>query len=69
VATVVEGAGDSVREARSEFPATGESGVGVGGGGHAAYFRAAAPSVHTLSEISANRRARKLITQGKSEGG
>jgi hypothetical protein len=53
VATVVEGAGDGVREARREFPATGKRGIGGGGGGHGAHFCATAPSVHTLSE-SAN---------------
>jgi hypothetical protein len=55
VATVVEGAGDGVREARREFAATGERGVGGSGGGHAAQFHATAPSVHALSEISENR--------------
>jgi hypothetical protein len=41
---------------REEFPATGERGgeVVVVEGGHAAQFRATAPSVHTLSEMSAN---------------
>jgi hypothetical protein len=54
VATVIEGAGDGVREARREFAATSERGVWGSGGGHAAQFRATAPSAHTLSERSEN---------------
>jgi hypothetical protein len=54
VPTLVDGARDGVREARREFAATGERGVGGSGGGHATLFRATAPSVHTLSEISEN---------------
>jgi hypothetical protein len=65
-ATVVEGAGDGVREARREFAATGERGIVSSSGGHAAQFRATGPSVHTLSEISANGLVLRETSSSKS---
>jgi hypothetical protein len=66
VATVFDGAGDGAREARREFPATVERGVEGGGGGHAVQFRATAPSVHTLSETSANGLVLRETSSSKS---